>query len=238
MKKQAVASSVGLPQDVLTFQKTPTDLHDDLIRVIPSQTSPITVTSSLQKITVDFPNTKTIRMNNMILEMVVTPSFTTTASDTWSSLTPSFVPLMPSLISRWTMFIGSATLCDNYTNDLRWNLQYWMRSNAISRNDDEYFYPTALAPASAGGTAGVATTVRFPLVYDPNDFGNLRSGVLPLGILPRMKIDLYFNPAANVLSYPGSAGGTITFSYVISNLQFWVEECSSDLIAASIAQKG
>jgi hypothetical protein len=240
-KRQAIQSSVGVPADLLSYQKVPTDVHDDLIRVIPSQTSPVVVGNGLQKLTVDFPNMKTIRMGKMWLECTLTPSFTSTSgSDTWANTTPSFVPLIGSIINRWTWFVGSTTFCDNYANDLRWNLQYWLRSNPITRLDDLYMYPTGLAPATSGSgsTVAVATTVRFPLVYDPNDFGNMHCGVFPLGILPRCKVDLYFNPASNVLCYTTAPAGTLTFSYTVSNIQFWVEETSSDLIAASIAQKG
>lgn len=240
-KRQAMQAGIGVPADLLSYQKLPTDVHDDLIRIIPSQTSPLVVGSTIQKLTVDFPNTKTIRMSKVFLECTLTPSFTSTSgSDTWANTAPSFAPLIASIIQRFTVFVGSATFCDNYTNDLRWNLQYWLRSNPISRLDDLYMYPSGLAPATSGSGSTVATptTVRFPLVYDPNDFGNMHCGVFPLGIIPRVKIDLYFNPAANVLCYTVAPAGTVTFSYTVSNVQFWVEECSSDLIASSILSKG
>jgi hypothetical protein len=232
MSKQGV--NLALPQDVMSYQKQPTDIKDDLIRIIPSQTSPLTVTSTSQKLTIDFPQLKTVRMNRIMFECAVTPSFTSTSgSDTFSSLAPQFVPLIPSIISRFTIFVGSATLCDNYANDLRWNLQYWLRSNSISRNNDLYLYPSGLNPGSS-----IATTVRFPLVYDPCDFPNMKTGVWPLGTLPRVKIDLYFTPAANCMFYTGTAVGTVSLNYTVSNAQFWVEECASDLIANSMAARG
>ena len=54
-KRQAIQPSIGVPQSLLSHKKTPTDVHDDLIRIIPSQTSPLAMTTGQQKLTVDFP---------------------------------------------------------------------------------------------------------------------------------------------------------------------------------------
>lgn len=233
-KRQVQQAPLALPQQLYTYTKQPTDVRDELIRIIPSQTSPLLVTGDGTKLTIDFPKNKSIRMAKLLFECQVTPSFTSTSgSDTFSSLLPQFVPLASSIIKRWTFFVGSTVFCDNYENALRWNMQYLLRANPITRLNDTYFYPTGLAPATS-----VPTTVQFPLVYDPNDFGNMHCGVFPLGNLPRTKFDLYFTPANACMFYTGTAVGTVSLNYTVSGAQFWVEECASALIAASVVQQG
>ncbi len=111
-------------------------------------------------------------------EMDLTPGFTSTdGADTFATVKPQFVPLIPSIISRVTITIGSTTLLDIYGNDLRWNLQYWLKSNSITRLNDLYLYPTtAVAPATQ-----IPTTVRFPLTFAENDLLSLKNGFLPTG---------------------------------------------------------
>ncbi len=161
-KRQAVppTSQVSrLPRDLIAFNKESTDVYDDFTVLLPTQTGSITVNDSGQKITMELPNTKSLRFNQIMLELTITPGFTSTnGADNYAAVLPKFVPLIPSILDRFTIFVGSATFCDNYENALRWNLQYWTKSNAITRNEDLYLYPSGLGPLTQ-----VPTTVRFPL---------------------------------------------------------------------------
>ena len=206
---------MSLPADVPAYRAQPTDVVDVLTRIIPSQTSAITVGSTQQKLKIELPNVKTARMGQMIVQCDISAAFSSTDnSDTYAGVVPTFVPLISSIIQRWTLTLGSVIFCDNYANDLRTNLQYWLRSNSITRLDDLYLYPTTpgLQPAN-----GSSTTVRFPLVFDPADFPSKR-GTFPFGILPKATLDLYFNPASQCMYIGGTAAGTVTFTYTVSNV--------------------
>jgi len=237
-KRQALpptsASTPRLPKDLLAFNKEVTDVFDQFTVLIPQQTSPITVGTTVQKVKMELPNTKSLRLDQVMLECTLLPGFSSTSgSDTFNTIRPQFVPLIPSILNRVTMFVGSATFFDNYANDLRYNLQYWTSSNPTTRFNDLYMYPTNnLAPATA-----VPTTVRFPLVWR-DDFPNLNSGFFPSGILPKISIDLYFSPAANCMyTTQASPVGTVTLNYTVSDIKFKVEDVSSDLIASALASR-
>lgn len=234
-KRQAVAPTAGgpvLPSDLIAFNKQPTDVNDEFMVILPAQTGAITVGSTSVKAIVDIPNVKSMRLPCFMVEMDLTPSFTSTdVKDTFATILPQFVPLIASVINRFTMTARSTTLCDVYGHDLRLQLQYWLRSNAISRLNDLYLYSTNnVAPATQ-----VATRVRFPLTLAENDFPNLRSGFLPIAEMGKLTLDLYFNPAANVMYYSGTAVGTITLGYTVSNLTLKIEDTSSNTIARSLA---
>ena len=232
-KRQAVpaGSKFVIPPDLVAFCKQPSDAYDSFIRLTPSQTSPLTVTTSEVRLQMEIPNTKSLRLNNIMAEMDLTPGFTSTdGDDKFADVKPQFVPLIPSIISRVTVNIGSTTLLDIYGNDLRWNLQYWLKSNSITRLNDLYLYPTtALAP-----TTQVATTVRFPLTFAENDLLSLKNGFLPTGKMQKMVIDIYFSPAANCMVHDGGEG-TITLNYTVSNFVLKVEDMGSGTIARALS---
>src|SRR3954452_19474155 len=96
-----------------------------------------------------------------------------------------------------------------------------MRSNSITRLEDLY----------------LPTTVRFPLVYDDQDLPSLAKGFFPLGALKKVSIDLYFNPANVCMWYSGTAVGTISLSYTISNIKLKVEEMRSDLVERAMIER-
>src|SRR5690348_14955220 len=132
-KRQAIATTGGgemIPRDLIAFNKDRTDAYDDFVRLLPIQNGSFTVTTSQYKITLDLPNLKTLRMNQIYLEIALTPGFTSTSgSDTFASILPQFVGLITCVIDRVTIWVGSGTFCDLYTNDLRNSLQYWLCSN-------------------------------------------------------------------------------------------------------------
>jgi hypothetical protein len=235
-KRQKIASTAPsgvVPRDLIAFNKPSADPYDAFTVLYPAQQQPITVGSTLQKITIDLPNIKSLRFNQIMLDVTLTPGFTSTSgSDNFGNINPQFVGVIGSIIDRFTINVGSTTLCDVYGNSLRYQLQYWMRSNSITQLDDQYLFPSGLAPAE-----GVSQNVRFPLVFDDSDFPNLKNGFLPLGLLgQRVSIDLYFAPAPNVMFYSqASPNGTITLNYTVSNLRFKVEEMTSDMIRTALA---
>ena len=81
-KRQAVAPSTGgptIPSDLIAFNKQPTDAYDDFTILLPSQLTDITVTNSgVQKIKMELPNIKSLRLNQIMLECTLTPGFTST----------------------------------------------------------------------------------------------------------------------------------------------------------------
>jgi hypothetical protein len=155
------------------------------------------------------------------------------------------VPNIASIIGRYTLNIGTSVFCDVYERALCWNLQYNLVSNPITRFDDLYKYnpgnPLSPAGTSTNGVGTSSTvTVRFPLQYNQYDFMNLKTGLLPTGVLPQMSLDLYFNSPQTCMfyTYASAPAGTITLNYTVSNLQLWVEETWGASIDSQLAAQG
>jgi hypothetical protein len=247
-KRVKTSPETFLPSDCYPYKIPQTDVTDSLIRIIPANTTTINVGSATTPfLRTTFPNLASIRMNQIIVECGLTLGYVSTnTADTYTTnCQPSFVPNISSIITRYTFSVGSSVFCDCYGREICWNTQCNLADNPIMRYDRLYQYPAG-SPLSPTGTStnGVGTsttvTVRFPLQFNSYDFGNLKAGILPLGILQQLNVDLYFTPAANCMfyTYASAPAGTITLNYAVSNLQFWVEETYSDLIRSSIASQG
>jgi hypothetical protein len=90
-KRVAVAPtstpSTRIPSDLIAFNKEPTDVYDDFTVLLPSQLSTITVTTGNDKIKLELPNLKSLRLNQIMVECTVTPGFSSTSgSDTYASI--------------------------------------------------------------------------------------------------------------------------------------------------------
>jgi hypothetical protein len=103
-KRQAVSSSSGgarVPNDLIAFNKEQTVVFDDFTVLIPSQTSPITLISDVQKIKLELPNIKSLRNSQIMLECTLLPGFTSTdGGDNYAAVLPRWVPLIASIINR------------------------------------------------------------------------------------------------------------------------------------------
>src|ERR1043165_3747646 len=97
--------STRIPSDLIAFNKQPIDVYDDFTVLLPSQLSSITVTTGNDKIKLELPNLKSLRLD--MVECTVSPGFTSTSgNDTYASILPQFVPLIASIINRFTIFVG------------------------------------------------------------------------------------------------------------------------------------
>lgn len=174
------------------------------------------VSPQAAKIQFEVPNILSIKLDDIWID---TPTFTSTnGGDTFSTVKPSFVPWRgPSSIERMTLKIGASVAFDYYgnalMNNLVMNLQFM---------------------GGAGQFQGTATPqpmfTRFKLRYSPLDHMN-QSGVLPVGRMPKMILELYYTPASFCMYYAGTALGTITLGYTIDNLQLQIREIESPTLS-------
>jgi hypothetical protein len=88
-----------------------------------------------------------------------------------------------------------------------------------------------------GTTSAQPMFTRFKLRYYEYDHSN-QNGVIPVGKMSKMFLSLYFTPASYCMYYAGTALGTISLNYTISNLQLQVREVASPTLDNLVKTSG
>jgi hypothetical protein len=210
-----------------------TDAFEQINVIYPLTSGSINVSQQSVKVQFEIPNLLSIKLDDIWIECNYTPGFSSTSgSDTWTSLQPSFVPWRgPSSIERITLTIGSNTALDYYGNALMNNLVMNLQNNSITRNNLQFM-------GGSGQFQGTSSPqpmfTRFKLRYSPLDHLN-QQGLIPCGKMAKMVLSLYYTPASFVMYCAQAAVGTVTLNYTIDNLQLQLREVAGPTVNRALS---
>jgi len=222
-----------LPRSYQNLYYSPTDAYESVNIVYPLTSGQIVVGAQSVKVQFEIPNLLAIKLDDIWIECQMTPNFTSTSgSDTFSSVQPSFVPFRgPSSIERINLTCGSNTVLDYYGNALMNNISMNLMNNTIIRNNYQFMGEDGLFQ---GTTSPQQMYTRFKLRYYPYDHLN-EQGVLPVGRMPKMILSLYFTAASFNMYYAGAAIGTVSLSYALDNLNLQLREIASPTLNKALS---
>lgn len=230
-----MSAVTDFPYSLKGVSKPPTDVFDSITNVYPVTPSSFTVSNSTVKTTFYIPNIANLRLSELYLEGNFTVGFSSTdGKDTFAVVQPAFVPYFSSLVNRVTLTIGSVQIIDNLTNNLRYNLHQNIRTNSLTAYEETLNNPKG---AWTGGTAAISQFGRFQFTKYYDELFSAQRGILPLGTLPRVQLDVYFDIPDRVM-WRAAGAGTITFNYSVDSLRLQIDTVRSSLLSSVLTQKG
>jgi len=228
-------SVTDFPFSLKGVSKPKTDAFDSMVNVYPVTPNAFNVSTTQQKVTFYLPSIANLRLSELYLEGDFTANFSSTnGADTFAIVQPAFVPYFSSLVNRVTMFIGTVQVIDNLTNNLRYNVMQNIRTNSLTALAETLNNPTGVF---VGGTSPSSQFGRFQFTKYYDEIMSADRGILPVGILPRVQLDVYFDIPDRVMWRAGGAG-TITLSYAVNNLRLQIDSVRSNLVSSVISQRG
>ena len=223
---------VKIPNEYFSNLKPGCESFEQILKVQPLITA-FTATNVPYKIVVELPNVN-FRLNEMFLEAAITGTMTSNnGGDSVATVLPAVVPYATSMINQARLIAGSTEVLNFRQVNTRYNWQQNMMTNSINRLEQQY---NNLSPVNFNTTA--TQTFRFPLTALGSDFFSLQDGIWPGYHVKKCNLEIYWEAPQYCMYYQGTALGTITFGYSVSNFNLQVVAISDPNLDKMISTRG